>query len=102
MDQCLSRVLQVGAHPVDGRILCEDHCGCPDFFWCQRDDFTAGYHPFKSVGNYANCMANALHGEPAPPGSSAASAPSVALSSPNASSSVSPAAVSTAAAPAYP
>jgi hypothetical protein len=82
MDQCLGKVLQVGQHPLEARLMCEDHCNCPDFFWCQKDDYTVSYHPFKSVGSYANCMANALHGSPAPAGQSASDAPATAAAVP--------------------
>jgi len=60
MDQCLSKILNLNNKPLVPRIVCEDHCGCPDFYWCQKGSDRVAYHPFKSVGAYENCVVNAL------------------------------------------
>lgn len=72
MNQCLSQVYGLSA-PLEPRLMCEDHCDCPSWYWCGPGD-TASYHPFKTVEAYANCMANALGGA-APAGPAAAGAP---------------------------
>jgi hypothetical protein len=59
MDQCLSKILKVGSHPVDSRIMCEAHCECTEWYWCNNGTDRVVFHPFKTVGSYRNCMANA-------------------------------------------
>ncbi|CAK0812783.1 unnamed protein product [Prorocentrum cordatum] len=71
LGQCLDKVLEVGDSPVDPRVLCEDHCDCPAWYWCQNGTDRVSFHPFKTVGAYKNCMANAMGGEPLPEGASA-------------------------------
>ncbi|CAK0828013.1 unnamed protein product [Prorocentrum cordatum] len=62
LDQCLGTVLEVAPHPVDVRLMCESHCDCPAWYWCQNGTDRVSYHPFKTVAAYQNCMANALGG----------------------------------------
>jgi len=63
MDQCLSKILQVGAPKVEPLLICEDHCDCPEYFLCPASDsYRVSFHPMKSVGAYENCMGNALNG----------------------------------------
>jgi len=59
IDQCL-KVLGLTNKPLVPRMICEDHCECPDFYWCQKGSDRVSYHPFKSVGAYEACMANAM------------------------------------------
>jgi len=59
IDQCLAKILKVGSHPVDSRIMCEAHCECPEWYWCNNGTDRVVFHPFKTVGSYRNCMANA-------------------------------------------
>lgn len=66
LDQCLSKVYKLQA-PTEPRLMCEDHCDCPDFYWCSKSNYHVSFHPFKSVDAYSNCIANALAGAPAPP-----------------------------------
>jgi len=61
LDQCLSKIYGLQA-PLEPRLMCEDHCDCPQYYWCSPDNYAASYHPFKTVAAYANCMANAMGG----------------------------------------
>lgn len=59
MDACLSKVY--GIQPeYDERLMCEDHCDCPDWYWCNNRSDRVIYHPFKEVDLYKQCLANAL------------------------------------------
>lgn len=58
LDQCLQK-LNAGLRPLDDRLMCEDHCECPGWYWCNNGTDRVSYHPFKTVQSYANCMANA-------------------------------------------
>lgn len=60
IDQCLTQVLGLTQHPLEPRVICENHCNCPDFYWCQKGSDRVSYHPFKTVGDYSNCIANAM------------------------------------------
>lgn len=60
IDQCLGKILGLTNKPLEPRIVCENHCNCPDFYWCQKGSDRVSYHPFKTVGDYENCMANAM------------------------------------------
>lgn len=60
--QCLFTVLSVtnGDEPVlDSRIMCEDHCDCDQYYWCNNGTDRISFHPFKSVDAYQNCVAMA-------------------------------------------
>lgn len=63
LDQCLHKIYGLQP-PLEPRLMCEDHCDCPSWFWCAHDLPAASFHPFKSVEAYSNCMANALAGTP--------------------------------------
>jgi len=62
MDQCLGKVLEVKPRPTDAKLMCESHCDCPSWYWCNEGPDMVSYHPFKSIESYKNCMANALGG----------------------------------------
>merc|ERR1712062_853403 len=73
LDQCLKSVLKVKPRPLEPMLMCEDHCDCPSWYWCQNDTERVSYHPFKTTDSYEVCMARALGGlpdGPAPPASS--------------------------------
>lgn len=59
MDQCLHKILEVSPRPTDENLLCESHCKCDAWYWCNEGPDVVSYHPFKSVSAYKNCMANA-------------------------------------------
>jgi len=62
MYQCLTKILQVtgGQEPaLEPRLMCEAHCDCEQWYWCQNGTDRVSFHPFKSVDSYANCLANA-------------------------------------------
>merc|ERR1711920_894623 len=67
LDQCLQK-LNVGPVPLDERLMCEDHCDCPAWYWCNNGTDRVSYHPFKTVESYAVCMANAMQGKVLPHG----------------------------------
>jgi len=60
LNQCLGKILQVGPVPLDERLMCEDHCDCPAWYWCNNGTDRVSYHPFKTVESYSNCVANAM------------------------------------------
>jgi hypothetical protein len=60
IDQCLYAILGLTNRKLEPRITCEDHCECKDFYWCKKGSDRVSYHPFKSVGAYEACLANAL------------------------------------------
>lgn len=60
IDQCLSKVLSIWNIPLEPRLVCEDKCGCEDFYWCSKGLDRVSYHPFKTVGAYDACLANAM------------------------------------------
>ncbi|CAK0855327.1 unnamed protein product [Prorocentrum cordatum] len=63
IDQCLGKVLGVGAPALEPLLICEDHCDCPEYYACPASDsYRVTFHPFKSVGAYENCMGTALNG----------------------------------------
>jgi len=72
LDQCFQKVLKVKPRPLEAMLMCEDHCDCPTWYWCQNDTKRVSYHPFKTTDSYEVCMARALGGTPdgpAPPAS---------------------------------
>lgn len=67
LDKCLMDTLEV-KREFDVRLMCEEACGCPDWFWCQNGTERVTFHPFKTTGSYRNCVANAMAGaSPMPP-----------------------------------
>jgi len=60
LDKCLMETLGV-KREFDVRLMCEGSCGCPDWYWCQNGTRRVTFHPFKTVDNYMNCLANAMH-----------------------------------------
>lgn len=60
LDQCLSKIYGLSARPTDSRLICEDHCVCPAWYWCRNGTDRVVFHPFKTADSYANCMANSL------------------------------------------
>lgn len=58
LDYCL-RKLNVPAAP-EYRLLCEAHCDCPDWYWCQNGTDRVSFHPFKRKDMYRQCVANAF------------------------------------------
>jgi hypothetical protein len=59
VQRCLSKVY--GIQPeYDERLLCEDHCDCPDWYWCNNRSDRVSYHPFKKTDLYRQCLANSL------------------------------------------
>jgi len=75
LDQCLGKILEVKPRPLFPQLMCEAHCDCPAWYWCQNGTQRVSYHPFKTVESYANCMANALGGKPGGPTTSFAAVP---------------------------
>jgi len=67
LDQCLGKILEVKPRPLEPRLMCEAHCDCPAWYWCQNGTDRVSYHPFKTQEAYEVCMANALGGKPGPP-----------------------------------
>jgi len=65
MDQCLNKVLEVRPRPTDSKIMCESHCDCASWYWCNEGEDMVSYHPFKSIDSYKNCLSNALGGSSA-------------------------------------
>jgi len=63
LDQCLGKILEVKPRPLNPLVMCEAHCVCPAWYWCQNSTETVSYHPFKSPEAYEVCMANALGGK---------------------------------------
>jgi len=61
MDNCLKSIHGV-SRSLDGRLMCEDHCDCPEWYWCKKGTAWATFHPFKRVDWYRQCMANAMDG----------------------------------------
>jgi len=61
LDSCLHKILGIQSEP-DGRLMCEAHCDCPDWYWCQNGTMRVTYHPFKRVDMYRQCIANAMDG----------------------------------------
>jgi len=67
LDKCLMDTLEV-KREFDVRLMCEEACGCPDWFWCQNGTERVTFHPFKTTQSYRNCVANAMAGAaPMPP-----------------------------------
>jgi len=64
LDQCLDKVLDVKPRPLEPELMCEAHCDCPAWYWCNNGTDRVSYHPFKSPVAYEVCMANALGGKP--------------------------------------
>jgi len=62
MDQCLDKILKVSPRPLDDKLMCESHCECRSWYWCNESPDMVSYHPFKTVDSYKNCMANAQSG----------------------------------------
>lgn len=60
IDQCLGKILEVKPRPLEEKLMCESHCDCPSWYWCQESPDMVSYHPFKTVDAYKTCMANAL------------------------------------------
>eukprot|EP00444_Apocalathium_aciculiferum_P035291 CAMPEP_0183493308 /NCGR_PEP_ID=MMETSP0370-20130417/183381_1 /TAXON_ID=268820 /ORGANISM="Peridinium aciculiferum, Strain PAER-2" /LENGTH=462 /DNA_ID=CAMNT_0025686649 /DNA_START=56 /DNA_END=1444 /DNA_ORIENTATION=- len=60
MDQCLSKILEVKPVPTDSTLMCESHCECNAWYWCNEGPDMVSYHPFKSIDSFKNCMANAM------------------------------------------
>jgi len=44
---------------LDESLMCEAHCDCNDWYWCDRPDAVT-FHPFKRPDMYKQCMANSL------------------------------------------
>jgi len=61
LDNCLKSIHGV-SRSLDGRLMCEDHCDCPEWYWCKKGTAWATFHPFKRVDWYRQCMANAMDG----------------------------------------
>jgi len=67
LDKCLMDTLEV-KREFDVRLMCEEACGFPDWFWCQNGTERVTFHPFKTKPSYRNCVANAMAGAaPMPP-----------------------------------
>jgi len=65
LSQCFHKILGV-TRELDETLMCEAHCECPDWFWCQNGTKRVTFHPFKQVDLYKQCLANALGGTPLP------------------------------------
>jgi len=63
LSQCMWKVHGI-TRKTEANLMCEAHCDCPHFYWCQDSPERVTYHPFKRVDLYAQCMANALDGDP--------------------------------------
>jgi hypothetical protein len=61
LDQCLKKVHKLESE-LDHRLMCEAHCECKDWYWCNNDTQRVSYHPFKRPDMYIQCMANAVAG----------------------------------------
>merc|ERR1711972_270208 len=59
MDQCM-RILKLKRSDPDPRLMCEAHCDCSQWYWCRNGTDRVSFHPFKTVGSYKNCIANAM------------------------------------------
>jgi len=63
LDQCFQKILKVTPRTLQPTLMCEDHCECPAWYWCQNGTDRVSFHPFKTPYSYAVCMANALGGQ---------------------------------------
>lgn len=61
LDECLKNVHNFKS-VLEPRLLCEAHCDCKDWYWCNNDTQRVSYHPFKRPDMYAQCFANAVAG----------------------------------------
>jgi hypothetical protein len=58
VDQCLWKVLKI-QRTDEFKQLMEDHCDAPkNWRWCKDPDYVA-FHPFKTLGSWRDCFANA-------------------------------------------
>jgi len=58
VDQCLWKVLKI-QRTDEFKQLMEDHCDAPDDWrQCKYPDYVA-FHPFKTLGSWTDCLANA-------------------------------------------
>jgi hypothetical protein len=64
IDQCLDKILDVKPRPTEPKLMCESHCECNAWYWCNEGEDVVSYHPFKSIASYKNCLSNALGGGP--------------------------------------
>lgn len=64
MDQCLWKVL--GSTRVnERRLLTEDHCAPPDGWRSCHDIHSVSFHPFKTLGEYRECLSNSMSADEA-------------------------------------
>lgn len=62
LSQCFLKILRItnGVPPaLEPKLMCEDHCDCDQYYWCNNGTDRVSFHPFKSVGAYQNCVAMA-------------------------------------------
>eukprot|EP00405_Crypthecodinium_cohnii_P011914 CAMPEP_0206438822 /NCGR_PEP_ID=MMETSP0324_2-20121206/11860_1 /ASSEMBLY_ACC=CAM_ASM_000836 /TAXON_ID=2866 /ORGANISM="Crypthecodinium cohnii, Strain Seligo" /LENGTH=439 /DNA_ID=CAMNT_0053906357 /DNA_START=1 /DNA_END=1320 /DNA_ORIENTATION=+ len=57
LSRCLWQIHNI-TRETEGALMCEAHCDCPDWYWCDGDRVT--YHPFKRTDMYRQCMANSI------------------------------------------
>jgi len=63
INQCMLKVYKItgSQDPVTvPTLMCEAHCDCDDYYWCNAGPDRVTYHPMKSIDSYKNCLANAL------------------------------------------
>lgn len=60
IDVCLGKILNQSPRPLEPRIMCEAHCECPSWYWCQNGTDRVVYHPFKTIDAWQNCYANSM------------------------------------------
>jgi len=63
LSQCLWKVHGV-ERDLAPELMCEAHCACDDWYWCQTAGAPVTYHPFKRPDMYRQCLANSLAVQP--------------------------------------
>jgi len=58
LSRCMWEVHHI-TKELDESLMCEAHCDCNDWYWCDRPDAVT-FHPFKRPDMYKQCMANSL------------------------------------------
>jgi len=56
IDQCMDKVLGIRRDDLFN-LICEDHCDCPEYQAC--NNAAVVFHPFKTEGDYRQCMLSA-------------------------------------------
>lgn len=56
LSRCMWQIHKI-TKETDETLMCEAHCDCADWYWCDRPDMVT-FHPFKRPDMYKQCMAN--------------------------------------------